>query len=49
MVFVPADNTWHGFEKRRIEGVRRSVILNYVTHDWRAREQLSFPESPVRV
>ncbi len=49
MVFVPADDTWHGFEKRRIEGVRRSVILNYVTHDWRAREQLSFPESPVRV
>ena len=49
MVFVPGDNTWHGFEKRRIEGVRRSVILNYVTHDWRAREQLSYPEKTVRV
>ena len=49
MVFVPGDDTWHGFEKRRIEGVRRSVILNYVTHDWRAREQLSFPERAVRV
>jgi hypothetical protein len=49
MIFVPADNTWHGFEKRSIEGVRRSVILNYVTHDWRAREQLSFPERPVRL
>jgi hypothetical protein len=49
MIFVPADNTWHGFEKRSIEGVRRSVILNYVTHDWRAREQLSFPEQPVRL
>jgi hypothetical protein len=49
MVFVPGDDTWHGFEKRTIEGVRRSVILNYVTHDWRAREQLSFPEAPVRV
>ena len=49
MIFVPGDNTWHGFEKRPIEGVRRSVILNYVTHDWRAREQLSYPESPVRV
>ncbi|MBV8564643.1 MAG: 2OG-Fe(II) oxygenase [Methylobacteriaceae bacterium] len=49
MIFVPAANTWHGFEKRRIEGVRRSVILNYVTHEWRAREQLSFPEQPVRV
>jgi len=49
MVFVPGDDTWHGFEKRRIEGVRRSVILNYVTNEWRAREQLSYPESPVRV
>ncbi len=49
MVFVPGDNTWHGWEKRPIEGVRRSVILNYVTHDWRAREQLSYPDRTVRV
>ena len=49
MVFVPGDNTWHGFEKRKIEGVRRSVILNYVTHEWRAREQLSYPDRAVRV
>lgn len=47
MVFVPGVNTWHGFEKRPIKGVRKSVILNYVTIDWRAREQLSFPEMPV--
>jgi hypothetical protein len=47
MVFVPADNTWHGFEKRPINGVRKSVILNYVTTEWRAREQLSFPQQPV--
>ena len=49
MIFVPGDNTWHGFEKRPIEGVRRSVILNYVTHEWRAREQLSYPDQPVRL
>jgi hypothetical protein len=49
MVFVPSDRTWHGFERRPISGVRKSVILNYVTHDWRAREQLSFPQQPVRV
>ena len=49
MIFVPGDNTWHGFERRPIEGVRRSVILNYVTHEWRAREQLSFPGRTVRV
>ena len=49
MIFVPGDNTWHGFEKRPIEGVRRSVILNYVTHDWKAREQLSYPDQSVRI
>jgi hypothetical protein len=49
MVFVPSDRTWHGFEKRPIAGVRRSMILNYVTHEWRAREQLSYPAASVRV
>jgi hypothetical protein len=49
MIFVPGGDTWHGFEKRPIRGVRKSMILNYVTHDWRAREQLSFPETPVRL
>ena len=48
MIFIPGDNTWHGFEKRPIEGVRKSVILNYVTPEWRAREQLSFPDTLVR-
>lgn len=48
MIFVPSKDTWHGFEKRRIEGVRRSIIVNYVTNEWRAREQLAFPETPVK-
>ena len=47
MVFVPSDSTYHGFEKRRIEGVRKSVIINYVTDEWRAREQLAFPDRPL--
>ncbi|HEY1245525.1 MAG TPA: 2OG-Fe(II) oxygenase [Hyphomicrobiaceae bacterium] len=47
MVFVPADITYHGFEPRRIEGVRKSVIINYVTSEWRAREQLAFPDRPI--
>jgi hypothetical protein len=47
MIFVPADNTWHGFEPREIPGVRQSLILNYVTPEWRAREQLAFPDKPV--
>jgi len=47
MVFVPSNITYHGFEQRRIEGVRKSVIINYVTNEWRAREQLAFPEQPL--
>ena len=37
----------HGFEKRPIKGVRTSLIINYVTNEWRAREQLAFPETPI--
>lgn len=47
MIFVPSDRSWHGFEPRPIPGVRKSLIINYVTNDWRAREQLSFPDQPV--
>jgi hypothetical protein len=47
MIFVPSNSTWHGFEKRPIHGVRRSLIVNYVTDAWRAREQLAFPQMPV--
>jgi hypothetical protein len=48
LVFVPSNNTWHGFEPRAISGVRKSVIINYVTDEWRAREQLAYPETVVR-
>lgn len=47
LVFVPSDITYHGFEPRKINGVRKSVIINYVTNDWRAREQLAFPDQPI--
>jgi hypothetical protein len=47
MVFVPSTNTFHGFEPRSIDGIRKSVIINYVTNEWRAREQLSFPDAPI--
>ncbi len=47
MVFVPSNNTFHGFEKRTIAGVRKSVIINYVTDAWLAREQLAYPKNPI--
>ncbi len=48
-VFVPSPHTWHGFEPRPINGIRKSLIVNYVTDKWRARHELAFPETPVRV
>ncbi len=49
LIFVPGRDTWHGFEARRIGGVRRTLIVNYVVPDWRSRQELAFPEEPVRV
>jgi hypothetical protein len=49
LVFVPGGDTWHGLAPRPIAGVRRSIIMNYVTAEWRAREQLAYPDRPVLV
>ncbi len=42
LIFIPRD-TWHGFHKRPIQGVRRSLIVNYVKPEWRSRHELAFP------
>jgi hypothetical protein len=47
LAFVPSDCTWHGFELRPIAVVRKSLIVNYVTEAWMAREQLAYPDRPV--
>jgi hypothetical protein len=49
VIFVPGPATWHGFDKRPIVGVRRLMEINYVTPDWRDREQLASPEQPIRL
>jgi hypothetical protein len=48
VAFIPAADTWHGFAPRPIDGVRRTLIVNYVTADWRARHELAYPDAPVR-
>lgn len=45
LIFIPGTNTWHGFNRRRINGVRKSVIVNYVKPEWRARHELAFNEA----
>lgn len=47
MIFVPASDTWHGFERRPITGTRKVLIVNYVKPEWRARHELAYPERPV--
>ena len=47
LIFIPGENTWHGFRRRPITGVRRSLIVNYVTPNWLSRHELAFPDHPV--
>ena len=32
-LFSPGENTWHGLEKKKINTVRRSILINYVTFE----------------
>jgi hypothetical protein len=47
LIFLPAPDTWHGFARRPIRGVRRSLIINYVAPEWRSRHELAYPTQPV--
>jgi len=47
LIFIPGSDTWHGFARRPIRGVRRSLIVNYVKPEWRSRHELAFPETAV--
>ena len=45
-IFIPADDTWHGFVERPVGGVRCSLIINWVGPEWRNRQELAFPDQP---
>lgn len=47
LIFLPSAHTWHGFARRPIRGVRRSLIINYVAPEWRSRHELAYPTQPV--
>lgn len=42
LIFIPGDNTWHGFSKRPIRGLRRSLIINYVSDAWCDKWELAY-------
>jgi hypothetical protein len=48
-IFIPGPNTWHGFEPRKIIGVRRLMEINYVRSDFYSRDQLCYPNTPLSI
>ncbi|MGO9135884.1 MAG: 2OG-Fe(II) oxygenase [Methylovirgula sp.] len=49
LMFAPTEASLHGFAPRPIAGRRKSVIFNYVGAEWRASDQLAFPDEPVGI
>lgn len=41
LIFIPGIDTWHGFTPRPIRGVRKSIIINYVSAAWRDAFELA--------
>lgn len=41
LIFVPGNDTWHGFSRRDIKGIRKSLIINYVGAEWRDKWELA--------
>lgn len=42
LIFIPGQKTWHGFSKRPIRGLRKSIIINYVSSEWRNKDELAY-------
>lgn len=47
LLFFPTDKTWHGFEPRSINGIRKTLIVNFVTQAWLNRQELVHPTKVV--
>ncbi|HEY7670075.1 MAG TPA: 2OG-Fe(II) oxygenase [Hyphomicrobium sp.] len=41
LIFIPGKNTWHGVGHHPLEALRKSIIINYVTPDWRDTFELA--------
>ncbi len=41
VMFIPGENTWHGVGHHPVKGTRKSIIINYVTSDWRDKWELA--------
>ena len=41
LMFMADKNTWHGVPEQNIQGIRRNLIINYVTSDWKSVHELA--------
>lgn len=47
LIFIPGDDTWHAFQPRPIQGVRRALMINFVGAEFRNRFELAYPGQPI--
>jgi hypothetical protein len=41
VIFIPGPNTWHGVGHHPLTKLRKSIIINYVTSQWRDKWELA--------
>lgn len=41
VIFIPGENTWHGVGHNPVKGIRKSLIINYVSSEWRDTWELA--------
>jgi len=41
LMFMSGEDTWHGVQRQNIQGVRKNIIINYVTSDWKSIHELA--------
>jgi len=41
LMFMAGEDTWHGVPKQNIQGIRKNLIINYVTKDWKSTHELA--------
>jgi hypothetical protein len=41
LMFMAGKDTWHGVPKQNIQGIRKNIIINYVTNDWKSIHELA--------
>jgi hypothetical protein len=41
VIFIPNKNSWHGVGHHPLQKLRKSIIINYVTSDWRDKWELA--------